>query len=787
MSTGARAAGRHARMNILATSSLLAALVTLAIGASVLLRDRTRKTYTSFASFTFTLALWHLLNFVARATGSELFAWLALWPAATIPPTALRFFRHFLAEPRLGGKPRPPRVTLVWTVAAYLALIYSAIRALTGRTPIHGELWFQIPFGAYVFGGLYRCVLDLYLQYRATVTKVEKTRIRYLMLGGLVSITLALTDYLPQRFGIAWPTIGNVLTILYLYFLSQTLFRYRLLDLNELVGKIVVLGTLVVLLSAVYGLLLAWVGGGQEGLFLLNTLVASFVILILFEPVRTRLENSINRWLLRQRHELRGRLERLRASLVNVVNVNTMVHIILAALEESRRVTHASVYLLDSDGGGYDLAGHYGEKPIERIEAAAYRPLLDRLREGPIDIDTLRRELEFLEAASASSQKTAIESLDAIARAMDDMHASIVVPMLGSEETEKGPWLLGLIAVRDERADTAFGVDEIDLFAQVAAQAALTIENTQAFEQMKERDRLADIGQMAAGLAHEIRNPLGAIKGAAQLLVGPDGAPIKSQQDISEFLDIIIQETDRLNKVVTQFLDYARPARGETSDHVQVDLNEVVRKTVQLLEASDDAANVEITVKLDDLLPPVAGDPEQLRQVFLNLGLNALQAMPDGGHLEIITTRRRRSALGYGSFAEVRFRDTGPGIPRDKRKNLFIPFYTTKQKGTGLGLAISQRIVTQHNGTIEVRSREGHGATFSVFLPALGPSLAPRTAEQVAESPTQPLHALRADVEPEEPTDPGAGTDPGSDPGRPRADTAEPHRTRGSMVESGEV
>ena len=128
-------------------------------------------------------------------------------------------------------------------------------------------------------------------------------------------ITLALTDYLP-RFGIAWPTIGNVLTILYLYFLSQTLFRYRLLDLNELVGKIVVLGTLVVLLSAVYGLLLAWVGGGQEGLFLLNTLVASFVILILFEPVRTRLENAINRWLVRQRHELRGRLDKLRRGLI---------------------------------------------------------------------------------------------------------------------------------------------------------------------------------------------------------------------------------------------------------------------------------------------------------------------------------------------------------------------------------------------------------------------------------------------------------------------------------------
>jgi len=741
-------------MNILATSSLLASLVTLAIGVSVLLRDRGRYTYTTFAAFAFMVSLWHLLNFVSGATDSELFVWLALWPAAAIPPTALRFFRHFLAEPRLGGKPRSLRVTLIWTVAAYLGLIYSAFRMLTGLSPVHRETWFQIPFGAYVFGGLYRCVFDLYIQYRSTVTRVEKTRIRYLMLGGFVAITLTLTDYLP-RFGIAWPTIGNVLTILYLYFLSQTLFRYRLLDINELVGKIVVLGTLVVLLSAVYGLLLAWVGGGQEGLFLLNTLVASFVILILFEPVRSRLENTINRWLVRQRHELRGQLDRLRHDLLNVVDVQQMATTILASFEASRRVTDTAIYLLDSEGAGYDLLRYFGNAPIDRLEVAAYRPLIDRLREGYIDLEVLKRELQLLEATADEQQQTAVHSLDAIARGMVAMHASLVLPMFGSEETEQGPWLLGILTVRDDRSETAFGLDDIDLFAQTAAQAALTIENTQSYRRMKERDRLAGIGQMAAGLAHEIRNPLGAIKGAAQLLVGPDGAPV-DLKDAGEFLSIIIEEADRLNNVVTQFLDYARPGRGDTVDHVEVDLNDVVRKTVQLLETDDSAENVDITVKLDELLPAVAGDPEQLRQVFLNLGINAMQAMPAGGRLEILTTRRRRSALGYGSFSEVRFRDTGTGIPRDKLKSLFIPFYTTKHKGTGLGLAISQRIVTQHNGVIEVRSRVGQGTTFSVFLPALGPSLAPRPRrDDTAGTSTQPIAGFRAPVgDEDEPTSP---------------------------------
>lgn len=721
-------------VNVLAVSALLASLVILAIGASVLLRDRTRRTYTSFAAFTFVVSSYHLCNFIAMATGEPLAVWLALWPAATIPPTALRFFREFLAEPQIGGSVRPPRVTLVWTIAAYLALLYSAL-----IEPIHKELWFQIPFGAYVFGGLYRCVYDLYMQFRATASRVERIRIRYLMVGGFVATTLALTDSLP-RFGVAWPTVGNVLTILYLYFLSQTLFRYRLLDINELVGKMAVLGTLVVLLVATYGLLLTWIGGGQEGLFLLNAVVASFVILILFEPVRSRLESGINRWLVRQRHELRGRLHNLRRELSSVASVDDMVARIIAALEESRRVTHAAIYLLDSDGAGYDLAGHYGTGPVSRLDSAARDGFLSRLREGYADADALRREQ--LIAAQAGDERSEQRARE-IAAAMDEIDASIAVPILGSAETEQGAWLLGILAVKDERMERAFDLDDIDMFRQLAAQAARAIESTQVYERVKERDRLAAIGEMAAGLAHEIRNPLGAIKGAAQLLVDPDGRPTTEPGESAEFLSIIVEEVDRLNNVVTQFLDYARPDKGEPP-RGRLDLNDIVRRTAGLLDTYDRADNLEINVTLDELLPPVAGDPEQLRQVFLNLGLNALQAMEGGGTLQIATTRRRRSRLGYGSFAEVRFRDTGVGIPADTIKHLFIPFYTTKQRGTGLGLAICERIVTQHGGAIEVRSSPGRGSTFSVFIPALeAPEPAPDTSDP-SSAITQKVTGFRA-------------------------------------------
>ena len=641
-------------------SALLAALLILAVGISALLRDRQDGTYRAFATFTFVVAAWQACDFVAMAWESPLWRWLALWPAATIPPTAIAFFRRFLAQPSIGGRRRPPRVTLAWTLLAYAGLVYAGV-----VTPIHTSVWFTVPFGAYVFGGMYRCVYDMYIQYRATTKRVERARIRYLALGGFIAITLALTDVLP-RLGVAWPTVGNILAILYLYFISQTLFRDRLIDVNELVGKMAVLGALVVLLWAVYGLLLSWVGPGRDSLYLLNAVVASFVILILFEPVRTRLEGGINKWLLRQRVELRGRLEALRRELVTVVDVPDMVRRLITALEESRRVTDGAVFLLDPDGAGFDRVGHIGPPSIDRLDAGGARAFLERARAGYIDIELLRAELDGLAAGAPAGRR---EAMVATIATCEQLGAGLVFPFLGSAETEQGPWLLGLLVVRDDRSLGAFDLDDIDVFRQLASQAARVIESSQAYERVKERDRLAALGEMAAGLAHEIRNPLGAIKGAAQLLLGPDGKPLEAGAESAEFIDIILEEVNRLNAVVTRFLDYARADRAEPGKYAAIDLNTVIKKVVALLSAAPEAKGprpIEIRLRVDDLLPHVAVDADAMIQVFLNLGLNALQAMPDGGTLEILTTRRRRSRLGYGQFAEVRLRVSGVGIPADR-------------------------------------------------------------------------------------------------------------------------
>jgi signal transduction histidine kinase len=682
-------------VNTQTLSALVAAIVGFAVGGAVLLRDARRSVHVLFATFAFNVAVQRLMMFLgsSQETGS-LLRWGAMLAAVSLPATAQRFFRAFLGDE--AGPPPLSRATLIGAVLLYLTLLASLFLA----TPIHTSKWFYLGLLTYVFLGLYLSVYYLYRRYRRTPSRVEKIRLLYLLIGGLATVTAAILDLVPWA-----PSVGNIFITIYLYFLSQTLVRYRLLDLNELLGRMVVLAALASIATIIYGvLLIKLVDLNEIGLLFLNALIASTAIIIVFEPLRSMLERVVNRWMFQEKYELFRRIESLRADLMNVIDARDLVPRVLSALEDSRRVTHASMYIVDPDGSAYDLVGHVGPRPEGRIDAVAHRAFLERLRRaGVISIEGLEREL----VALRNKQGEEREALLLTMRVLELLNGSVVLAILGEEQ------LLGMLVLRDERLREAYSSEEIELFRGVAASMGVTLQNSQIYERMKERDRLAALGQMAAGLAHEIRNPLGSIKGAAQYLQPVEGQ--KADTGTREFLDIIVEEVDRLNKIVSQFLDYARPYRGDPSP---LDANDVVRKTINLIEKERGGSRVEIAMNLLDGLPQVRADAQQLRQVFLNLTINALDAMPQGGRLQVSTSLRRSTRRGAAAaFLEIRFRDDGVGIPPADLRNLFIPFFTTKEKGTGLGLPISQRIIENHGGTIEVRSQPGSGSTFTVLLP----------------------------------------------------------------------
>ncbi|HVR03764.1 MAG TPA: hypothetical protein VMT47_16625, partial [Polyangia bacterium] len=311
-------------MSLQPVSALVAAIVSFAIGGSVLLREPRRRAHVLFATLSFNIAAFCLISFFAKRFESPLLGWLALLVAVSLPATAQRFFQAFLGDE--AGPPPLSRSTVVGAVVLYTALFFSRF-----IEPLHTTTWFGVAFLTYVFAGLYLSVFYLYKRYRATPSRVEKTRLLYLLVGGFATVTSVLLESVPRG-----PSFGSAFIIVYLYFLSQNLVRYRLLDLNELLGRMVVLGTLVFILSLIYGLLVSWVGSEEHGLFFFNSLLASATIVILIEPLRGRVEGAINRWMFQEKYELSRRIETLRADLANVIDMRVLVPRVLSALEDSR-------------------------------------------------------------------------------------------------------------------------------------------------------------------------------------------------------------------------------------------------------------------------------------------------------------------------------------------------------------------------------------------------------------------------------------------------------------------
>jgi PAS domain S-box-containing protein len=241
--------------------------------------------------------------------------------------------------------------------------------------------------------------------------------------------------------------------------------------------------------------------------------------------------------------------------------------------------------------------------------------------------------------------------------------------------------------------------------------------------EVRRGERLAALGQMALALAHEIRNPLGAIRGVAQLLGGELGAgPYR------EHLEVMLGEIDRVNRVMEALLDLGRPMRFAFAP---VNLHELLGRVCLLAEPAARAQTVQLVRRYDPSLPPLWADADRLTQVFQNLVQNGIEAMPGGGRLTL-TTRLSLDPVyakvdvggGPRPLVEVLVSDEGEGIPDELRDRVFDPFVTTKPRGLGLGLALSHRIVEEHRGAVRVQSTPGKGTTFAVYLPTAPPGSA---------------------------------------------------------------
>jgi two-component system sensor histidine kinase HydH len=222
--------------------------------------------------------------------------------------------------------------------------------------------------------------------------------------------------------------------------------------------------------------------------------------------------------------------------------------------------------------------------------------------------------------------------------------------------------------------------------------------------EVRRKEKLAAVGSLAAGIAHEIRNPLSSIKGVATYF----GDRFAETVEDKELAGVMVREVDRLNRVISELLEFARPSELKLK---QTNINELLEHSVRLIQQDAKFNNIEIDLSVSDTLPSVLLDPDRFSQALLNLYLNGIQAMDEGGMLSV------KSTHGKNGEIKVEITDTGKGIDPDDVNKVFDPYFTTKSKGTGLGLAIVHKIVEAHNGEIKIRSTPGKGTVFTLLIP----------------------------------------------------------------------
>jgi two-component system sensor histidine kinase HydH len=652
-------------MTLLTQSALLVAITAFSMGISVLARRLTNRLAQKY--FILSLVVWasFLSFFLKTAFQDDLFAQFQLISWVWLGPVGMALI------PMLMGQ-EPPAWRWLRVFSWALAVGFS-VSVLTGLISSEDRgFWMQLlRFSPGV----------LMAQTWVLLWTRRPLSIRDLLILGGAILTLAFTplDHMPWM-GTTLPALGNLFFCGYLILLGQAITRQKLVDLLGLIVRFVVLVILAVGFSGLYLLVATW-SEATPAVFLLHSFAVSFCMVLLLDPLQAGVAYLTRRLLARGRSrrldldlaELEARLQGIQEPAVWQQALEEALCRIFAA-SRSGFIRNASVP---------DEQGTIASEILRRRAMHEVTLLVRGLIESERSLSASRRERDRLEALGVE-----------MARAGYD----IIIPFFDTE-------LMGFIwlaGIRDESRLTPLGsaalLGAVERFAKKIGpimRAMLRIRS------LGEQERLATLGELSAGLAHEIRNPLGAIQGAIELL--PD----------SQWSKVIQQEVKRLEGLVRQFLELSR---RRDADMGWVDASRWLEQIRPRIEAND-VEVVGLSERTDLLSLGFVGDPERLLQVVDNWIRNARQAKASRIQMGLDWVE------GSGELG-IYVQDNGEGIAEDDLQKIFAPFFTTRSEGTGLGLSICRQIAQNHEGRIEVKSKLGQGTRFTFWLPTALPDAA---------------------------------------------------------------
>jgi len=683
-------------------TAALANLLICALVARQGLRDRLRRTFLGMA---LAIVSWNLdifaLYYVDDMAAAEWWSRVFRTGICLAPP-AIFHFSLVLSEAR--GALWLGLLTAGYGVGLLLALANLSGLLVTRLTP-HQWGWYPQPGPLYgVFAASLAVFLLLWIERvwhtcRHPASARRRSQAKFWLLASLVQIPFVLTNFLPI-YGINIYPLGNIGNVLFTGIIAYAIVRHRLMDVDYIVRKGVsfALAAVVVLLPGGLGLnaLARATGADEPVVYTCAALGLALVAVVVIPTLQEALETRLHRALFRNRYDYRRRLRELATEVVHMLSQGELVKQLGEALVDILDVERCEIFVHDEQARrlvrAFPLATT--SEPVEEPVARA----IGQLREL-----ALASELEEADNASA----------------LRGRGWEVVIPLRVSER------LSGFIAIGPNRDLRIFSAEDIQLLTTLAGSVTVALENTRYSRRLRRSEavleranRLSSLGTLAAGIAHEIRNPLVAVKTFLDLL--PER--LDDKEFLENFRRLSLSEIKRVTNLLSDLLSLGKTT---TAGRRAVALRETVEPVLRLMESTAHKRQVQLVEAFDPRLPSVWADPDQLKQITLNLLLNAIEVSPEGGKVHLTVRATADQTDEPPVVLEVR--DQGPGIQPEQIEDIFLPFFTTKDTGTGLGLALVHQMVVEHGGEITVESSIGSGTTFRVTLPAA-------RAEQLADT-----------------------------------------------------
>jgi signal transduction histidine kinase len=590
-----------------------------------------------------------------------------------LPYLCHRFLSAFFQKRKLA-----PHVS-VYTFFALVALLIM----------LEIQFYYALLFaGLFIFGSFSLILLHLWRYYATTDDLKNKTRSLFFLLGLLVCTLFSAVGQIRAENLFTFfplPYVGNILTAVFLFFVHQMTLNPRLREVRELMLRGIRVLILTIILTIIFISLLSWVKENNLELFIFNTFMASFIILSILEPLRRRMDAFFLKRFIVDRYEFEALLRKLSKKIGKSRNLDELASGLINGVRESGRVYQTALFLWDGVSSEY------------RMVMPSNLTFKNAL---PLDHP-------FVTHAKSSRQPMLLEQDQdlpaAVALALREMHSHLVMPLF-HEDNLVGLWALRS-SLRSTNPYTSFSNDEIALIEQLSAEVVSALEQIQHFESQERQERLAALGEMSAALAHEIRNPLGAIQGAAQLL---QTSPTLTHSEDRECIAILSKEILRMQRTVEQYLNFAR----KNEEPVSLLPSTLIQAVITDVQSKAQKTQTQIHFSHPEDLPTLKTDPLKLEQVLFNIIQNACEAFSKN-----IWVKIELHPGSPDSKLQIDVKDDGPGIPPEHLNNIFTPLFTTKRAGSGLGLPICKKIVESLGGELFVESVVGQGTTFSIKLP----------------------------------------------------------------------